>query len=313
MNLADFAQHSYTDVAPRGYAIDSELSGPDRKVYHKEGKAIVAFRGTNLKNSRDHTANAGMGAGIKHKLNRFKNSLDVTERAMKKYGRDHVTITGHSLGGAQALYVHHKTGLKGAAYNPWIGPTDYIQAGGNLKSQIKDNFNVHAVVGDIVSAGAVPLGLSSNVHLYTPKSAYAATAHALTGQSTQDDNPHGLHSIGQFSSGGKYADKVTARDSRVHDLSASSTSTSKGIGSALDTAKQDLKLLPQAFKDTGSFYEKGAQMTKGIPIIGDYLTGLSKTTTGIGDIASGKFKKGGLELVQGAFGMALPLKTLAGV
>jgi len=297
MNLADFAKHSYGPTAPRGYLIDQELSGPDRKVYHKDGKAIIAYRGTSVTNSRDLTANAGMGIGIHHKLNRFKHSVDIANRAVKKYGKHNVTITGHSLGGSQALYVHHKTGIKGSAFNPYVGIPDYVR-GAKRSKHIKDNFHIHAVVGDPISSGVVPIAMSPSVHLYTPSSSYANVAHALV----KDDVAKAgsevgtLHGITQFTTEGKYGQKVSQRDMPIHDFSKQSVDT-KQSPSLL--SKEGLKQIPGAFKDTGHVYNTISDYSEGIPVFHDFMKGAGQTTTGIGELASGHWKTGGQLIAKG--------------
>lgn len=131
-NLADFARGAYhPEMVLDGYEKDTELSGPDRTLYYnkKTKKAILAFRGTDTDNhmKRDVLTDLGLGLGLESHLNRFKHSMDVTERAIAKYGKDNLQVTGHSLGGSQALYVGQHLGVKGAAYNPythfWRNPT----------------------------------------------------------------------------------------------------------------------------------------------------------------------------------------------
>lgn len=235
LNLADFAQAAYTHKSMPGYFIDSELSGPDRTIYHDGKHAIVTFKGTD--NWRDIQVDAAMGAGFKDDTNRFKNSLDVTNRAIKKYGKSNVFVTGHSLGGSQAIYVHQQTGVQGSAIAPFIDPQDVSRRDKQGVPFVNSNFNIHAVVGDAVALGTyVHLLDRPNVHLYTPKSKYESiAASASTGSSNPISfaNPFvklgvagaqvlagtkssiGLHAIGNFTSNSNYGDKVRERDVRL--------------------------------------------------------------------------------------------------
>lgn len=164
MNYADFAKSAYHDVAPTGYQVDSELSGPDRRIYHQDGKnVVVAFRGTNLNNTRDIGANAAMGFHVQGFTNRFKNSLDVTKRAVKKYGLENVSVTGHSMGGSQAVYVANKLNLGGAAYNPYTSWSN---------KNTSDKFKVHIAVGDPVSSPGMFIPGQKNITYHAPKASF---------------------------------------------------------------------------------------------------------------------------------------------
>lgn len=130
INLADFAKASYHPEAtpPKGYHVDTELSGPDRTMYVHDtdptAKKILSFRGTQLDNpsnrTRDILTDISMVAGLQEHTNRFKNSLDVAKRAVDKYGKDNVLVTGHSLGADQGMYVSHKLDLQGEVYSPFL-------------------------------------------------------------------------------------------------------------------------------------------------------------------------------------------------
>lgn len=103
-----------------GWQKDMELSNENRVVYHKDGKAKVAFRGTNPTNLKDLGTDVLVGLGLQDKSSRMKNALKTTNLAIKKYGKDNVSLTGHSLGGAQAAYVSRKAGVKATGFNtPW--------------------------------------------------------------------------------------------------------------------------------------------------------------------------------------------------
>lgn len=162
-NLADFAEASYTDVAPEGYEIDTELSGPDRRVYVRDkSDVVIAFRGTNPQNKRDIWADLAMVGHLEQKTNRFKNSLDVSRRAVEKYGKENIRVTGHSLGGSQAIYVANQLDLKGDAYNPFTT--------NDLKNE-SSKFNVHITPGDPVSSLGMVVG-QKNVKYHKPDKSF---------------------------------------------------------------------------------------------------------------------------------------------
>ncbi|KAL4440626.1 hypothetical protein ABPG75_003627 [Micractinium tetrahymenae] len=53
---------------------------------------------------------------------RFQKRLDVARQVTAKYGLGNVVVTGHSLGGAQAVMINRKLGLECHAFNPGAGP-----------------------------------------------------------------------------------------------------------------------------------------------------------------------------------------------
>lgn len=233
-NLADFAKASYQRSPVKGFLVDTELSGPDRTVYHDKKTAIVAFKGTTPTSGRDISVDAALWGGFQSQTNRFRKSLDVTKKAMEKYGKENVTVTGHSLGGSQAIYVHHKTGIKGSAYSPYIDLTEYRRHG-----ELGDNFHIHMVAGDPVSlGGTMNLYGKKNVHIYTPSSKYASILTPLLQPNPLDfmSNVHpyvttgvklygayreakkvaSLHDIDNFTTGSSYEDKVRFRDVKIY-------------------------------------------------------------------------------------------------
>lgn len=125
-HYAQLADGSYggKDLSHLGYEIDPELSNRNRTTYYNKdtGKAVMAFRGTNVKNKADLATDALLALGLKDFSSRFKNANKYSKKANEKYGKDNVAFTGHSLGGSQALYVNSKHGNETFAYNPFVEP-----------------------------------------------------------------------------------------------------------------------------------------------------------------------------------------------
>jgi hypothetical protein len=122
---AALAQAAYSGTSEvHGWQKDIELSNENRTVYHKEGKARVAFRGTNVRNPRDLGTDALLALGLQDKSSRMKNAVRTTDLAIKKYGKENVSLTGHSLGGAQAAYVSRKKGVEATGFNTFMSPVD---------------------------------------------------------------------------------------------------------------------------------------------------------------------------------------------
>lgn len=126
-HYAQLAGGSYggKDMSQLGYEIDPELSNRNRTTYvnRDTGKAVMSFRGTNVKNKADLGTDALLALGLKDFSSRFKNANRASKKALQKYGKDNVVFTGHSLGGSQALYANSKHGNTTYAYNPFVEPT----------------------------------------------------------------------------------------------------------------------------------------------------------------------------------------------
>ena len=185
-NHARLANGSYRGSAVDGYDIDHELSNRDRTVYHnKEGKAVVAFRGTDLSGRdnkwRDLGADALIGLGLQHLSKRFQGAHKTTDQTLKKYGRENVSLTGHSLGGTQSLYVHKKypdLNLETHAFNPGLSPLDVKRSKGAFHPQklltalgageFGNRVHIHAVRKDVVGALA-PYLHGAKTHMYDAK------------------------------------------------------------------------------------------------------------------------------------------------
>ena len=116
VSRAAYGDDSYV---PSNYNKDLELSNRNRSVYFdpKTRKAIVGFKGTDPTNSDDLGTDALIALGIYGVGSRFKNAVETTRAAKAKY-EGGVTVTGHSLGGTQALYVSRAENVDAYAFNP---------------------------------------------------------------------------------------------------------------------------------------------------------------------------------------------------
>lgn len=182
--LAHAAYHR--DQIPEGYEVDPELSDRNRTLYVNKvtGKATLAFRGTQLsgaqdKNTRwrDLSTDALIALGLQDLSARFKGSLRVSKKAATKYGAENLTLVGHSMGGSQALYAHHRMGsnVETHAFAPGVSPIDVLRSRGafngshvaSLFNQKRPKFgpNAHAYVtkGDWVGS-LTPYLKGLNVH-----------------------------------------------------------------------------------------------------------------------------------------------------
>lgn len=175
------------DMSHLGYDIDPEHSNRNRTLYqHRDsGKAILAFRGTDLKSKSkmgDLGSDALLALGLHGLSSRFRNAKKATDRAMEKYGKDNLTVTGHSLGASQALYANSKRGVEAHAFNPGVSPSMVRKnlldnLGAQLfKRKPKSNAVVYTTGKDIIS-GLSPLLARTKTVFVKPKK--GVNAHSL--------------------------------------------------------------------------------------------------------------------------------------
>lgn len=98
-----------------GYKEDKSLSKEKSSVYVKDGKAVVAVRGTS--DLRDIGTDALVALGVSKKGKRYKKEKQLVKEAIDKYGKDNVSVSGHSLGGTIARDLSRDLGVKAETYN----------------------------------------------------------------------------------------------------------------------------------------------------------------------------------------------------
>jgi hypothetical protein len=142
-----------------GYDIDEELSSNNHTVFkHRQtGKAVISYRGTEPTNLDDLAADKDIAYG-KREHSRFNEALHVAKKAQQKY-KD-IEVTGHSLGGTQALHVYETLGVRTRVYNPGSTPK-----GQKLKlhsSGITPEIVRHE--DDVISLGYAPYATETYKH-----------------------------------------------------------------------------------------------------------------------------------------------------
>ena len=158
-----------------GYDLDQDLSNRNRKVFHNPdtGKAVIAYRGTNPRNIKDLATDALLAAGFKHFSSRFRNAEKAAKAAVSKYGKDNVVLTGHSLGGSQALHVNSRQKLETHAFNPGVSPLekspfkavfDHVMSA-VFRKKTRSNAHVYTTGKDPISATAPYIHADSKIHV----------------------------------------------------------------------------------------------------------------------------------------------------
>lgn len=126
---AELSRAAYSGATEvNGWQKDMSLSGPDHAVFHKEGKAKIAYRGTDVKNKRDLGTDALITLGLQDKSSRMKRAVRTADTVSAKYGKENVSLTGHSLGGSQSQYVSRKRGLSATGFNAAMSPVDMFRS-----------------------------------------------------------------------------------------------------------------------------------------------------------------------------------------
>lgn len=110
-----------------GYEYVPEYSDEDLSTYHNayRGDTVLAFRGSHT--WRDWlVADAKLAGGASHLAadERFMRHSEIVNRAAEHYGTQNLRMTGHSLGGTEALYHGIARGIPTNAFNPGSTPVN---------------------------------------------------------------------------------------------------------------------------------------------------------------------------------------------
>lgn len=147
-----------------GWSLDESLSNKEHAIwYNSEGKAIFAVRGTDFSNKQggrvgDLFSDGVLTFGLEHVTPRYKRSERQLHRTESKYGKENVTLTGHSLGGRIVLGLGEKYGLETHAFHAGTSPLFVKQ---NLMKKhmnaVKSKPHLHnySVIGDVISNSSV--------------------------------------------------------------------------------------------------------------------------------------------------------------
>ena len=127
-----------------GFKVDESLSTRDNLVLHNSatGETHVAYRGTTDKISgqffKDWKVNGEITGGSTH-TTRVKDAQVQFDRVAGKYGKNNLTVSGHSQGGHVSYEMAVRNDVPGFHYNPAINSTQVRNAGqyaGNVSEQM---------------------------------------------------------------------------------------------------------------------------------------------------------------------------------
>lgn len=135
------------------YTVVPDLSSEDHVVFQNkvDGHGVIAYRGTDTNNNGDLIADAHILFGLEEYSFRFANATAVATQAMRRFGEGRVRVTGHSLGGTQALHVSKKFDLQAYVFNPGAGATlglqDFLSGLGKSVGAEQESMLVKSLTG----------------------------------------------------------------------------------------------------------------------------------------------------------------------
>jgi hypothetical protein len=144
----------------------------------RTGKIFVSIRGTDLSTIKSAIEDLGTDLALsigqlKH-TPRFRRDDRELQKLIAKYGKDNITITGHSLGGKLAVDLARKYDIEAHAFNEGASPLEAMEEFGGESSIISDlkskkkqkdhsNINRYFVSNDPVSISGL-VGNSTGAH-----------------------------------------------------------------------------------------------------------------------------------------------------
>jgi hypothetical protein len=173
----------------KGYHIDPKYSNENRVLYASDTdpkKAVLSFRGTDVKNRNDLGTDALLALHMEGLSSRFQNAARTAKAAQAQYSD--LTLTGHSLGASQALYAAKSLKTpptQTAAYAPHVS---YFESLGDKFRQVHDFF----------FGAKKPQPNSTYIYKTSedPVSAYVSphynNAHVATVREVNELNPHDM-------------------------------------------------------------------------------------------------------------------------
>ena len=130
----------------------------------KNDKVVSAHRGTyDLKDVITDIPIALHTQNLFKKTGRYDDARKHTLKVIRKYGKDNLTLTGHSLGGTISSNLSKELQIPSHNFNTGAGPSDISQGvkrrirckiGDKCKFE-KDNVHYYRVISDPISLSSV--------------------------------------------------------------------------------------------------------------------------------------------------------------
>ena len=145
------AAQSYLDKEGIPYDIDVELSSKESLVLLGDDGVKIAYRGTEIQNVSDVSADAMIAAGVEEHHPQFRNAEEQLALVREKYGMPN-ELLGYSLGGNKAMTMGNLQSIDTTTFNPFLGKN-------LLKSNSEVTHNILRTTEDFASLG---VGLASS-------------------------------------------------------------------------------------------------------------------------------------------------------
>lgn len=162
-NTWQFAKAARTRPASIGaYVLDLSHSNPNAVVYHnpQTKHSVISFSGTRLSDDPNYKGSwittdiatdiqlfLGVGAvskSLRESIGvgkRYNEAIDFTSQVASHYGKNNITVVGHSLGGVLAMEASHALHLPASVINPGIPRLTAWQHGSKDYSQVTAYYN----------------------------------------------------------------------------------------------------------------------------------------------------------------------------
>ena len=119
-------------------------SGFHGEAFYKNGKVVIAMRGTELNDVGDILTDGNMYIG-KNLPNQYVDAQKFYEKVKKDFPNQEIVFTGHSLGGSLAQLMSNKTGHDTVTFNAY-GVADLLQGNINDNLNIRNYGNINDTV-----------------------------------------------------------------------------------------------------------------------------------------------------------------------
>jgi hypothetical protein len=114
------AAQTYLDEQSIPYDIDTTLSSKDGLVLVGDDGVTIAYRGTEIRNPVDLSADAMIAVGVEENHPQFKTADEQFKLVQEKYGSPN-ELVGYSLGGTKAMTLGNKHGIDTTTFNAFTG------------------------------------------------------------------------------------------------------------------------------------------------------------------------------------------------
>lgn len=174
------------------------------EIYTKENKVILVIRGTELHSGGKELTKDGyndLQMGLQLLPRQMKSAEETFLKVIRKYGKDNVILTGHSLGGSEAQILGAKYGVETVTFAAYgtrylsgmeINYTDNITNYGNAQDSIYV-MNIDGQIGKTVILNAIGFEKGDFKEEYKMK---------------DPRTPHDIDNLGDLSKGVEYKKEI---------------------------------------------------------------------------------------------------------